>query len=88
MARTKLNIDKYDKIAGGGVGKTADYIDHRKTKSFVALFELIKTKLGNYEKARASVRMSNDDMSKMKNKGKLTAKNAKRIYSAYRKLCA
>lgn len=74
------------KIPGGGCGQIDEKIDRKKVKYFVILFNEIKEKLESYEKARTAVKLSHDQMSKMKNKDILCRPAAKRIVAAHNRI--
>ena len=80
--KSRKSLRKNSYAPGRGDAPYVPHIPRKKVACFITLFEDIKKHVGNYEEARALVKMSNDAMSNMR-KGTLTAMHAKRILNTY-----
>ena len=74
------------KIAGEGGAASWASLDKHQIPPFNKLFEKIKTRIGNYEKARKYIGFSNDEMSNMKAEKKLSANKARHLLRKYHEL--
>lgn len=84
MSRLKGGpVESKEPGAGGGNG--ADWIPRNKTKAFKALFNIMREKIGNYEKTRMYIGLSCGTLDNLQ-KGKITAATGRRIFDAYKLL--
>lgn len=85
MSRTHFGYRALSKEPGGGHGSVTELIAQHKVHFFKTLFNAIRNKVGNYEKARELIGLSDYSMDQLE-KGRLNTTNAKKILDCYNKI--